>query len=729
MEKSDKLEQRKNKFTDIKIFPVPFPLRANQGNLTINTSTPKQLSKEHIINQAIKFQVQGNILKASKYYEYCLQQDFNDHRVFSNYGVVLEGLGKLKEAERSYRKAIEIKPDLPEAHANLGNILRDLGELQEAEVSTRKAIEINPNFANAHANLGNILRDLGELQEAEVSTRKAIEINPYFAYAHANLGNILRDLGELQEAEVSTRKAIEINPDFAHAHANLGNILRDLGELQEAEVSTRKAIEINPNFAEAYSNLGNILMELGKLQDAELSQRKAIEINPDLAIAHSNLGSILKDLGKFQEAKISYRKAIEINPDLPEAHSNLGNILKDLGKFQEAEISQLKAIEINPDFANAHYNLGNLLKDLGKLKDAEISTSKAIKLNPDFANAHYNLGLLLLHKSDCELSLKYFSKSAELLRGHQNQEPNHKRFTTISKAKIEHDIEQFEYLATKGIETEKFRDLAILYKKVGAEINWPSETELISLSNKHLSLIKLSYNRLIHQIEAPRLKQEAVNNSLDVEKITNNYFNHDFGLTYIDNFLSPTALELLRKFLLGSTIWFDVKKGGYLGAYLKEGLASPLIIQIADELRKKFPKIFQDHPINQIWAYKYDSRAKNENSSVKGINVHADQAAINVNFWITPKEANLNSDSGGLIIYDVEAPKEWDFKTYNNDEQKIREELKNSKGNTKVIPHNENRAVVFNSNLFHETDNYEFKQGYENRRINVTMLFGWRRNA
>ena len=51
-------------------------------------------------------------------------------------------------------------------------------------------------------------------------------------------------------------------------------------------------------------------------------------------------------------------------------------------------------------------------------------------------------------------------------------------------------------------------------------------------------------------------------------------------------------------------------------------------------------------------------------------------------------------------------------------------ELKKSKGNTQVIPYNENRAVIFNSNLFHETDSYEFKEGYENRRINVTMLFG-----
>ena len=82
--------------------------------------------------------------------------------------------------------------------------------------------------------------------------------------------------------------------------------------------------------------------------------------------------------------------------------------------------------------------------------------------------------------------------------------------------------------------------------------------------------------------------------------------------------------------------------------------------------------------------------------------------------------------SGGLVVYNAEAPLEWDFNTYNNNEEKIREEiLKSVKGKT-TIPYNENRAVIFNSNLFHETDNIDFKDGYENRRINVTMLFGKR---
>jgi hypothetical protein len=40
------------------------------------------------------------------------------------------------------------------------------------------------------------------------------------------------------------------------------------------------------------------------------------------------------------------------------------------------------------------------------------------------------------------------------------------------------------------------------------------------------------------------------------------------------------------------------------------------------------------------------------------------------------------------------------------------------------VPYRENRAVLFDSRLFHYSDAPKFAQGYENYRINVTLLFG-----
>jgi len=59
-----------------------------------------------------------------------------------------------------------------------------------------------------------------------------------------------------------------------------------------------------------------------------------------------------------------------------------------------------------------------------------------------------------------------------------------------------------------------------------------------------------------------------------------------------------------------------------------------------------------------LWAYKYDER-------YTGINVHADEAAVNLNFWVTPEDANLDKESGGLVIYTKKPPADWTFDMYN----------------------------------------------------------------
>ena len=253
-------DAHKEEGNTIATFPVPFTLEEVQGKgktkKNISISTNNSLSKQDAINQAINLHSQGNIKEAIKYYQYCINQNFNDPIIFSNYAIILKELGKLKEAEILVRKAIDIKPNYAEAHLNLGNILKGLGKFKEAEILVRKAIQIKPNYAEAHNNLGNILSDLGDLKEAEVSQRKAIKLKSDFAMAHFNLGSILQDLGNLKEAEISTRKAINLKPDFAMAHANLGTILKGLKRFDEAISSFNQAYNLCPENQQYVSMAG-----------------------------------------------------------------------------------------------------------------------------------------------------------------------------------------------------------------------------------------------------------------------------------------------------------------------------------------------------------------------------------------------------------------------------------------------------------------------------------------
>ena len=184
----------------------------------INLSNFQNKDDNQILNDAIKYHYEGNLLKASKIYKHLIEKGSENSNVFTNYGLILINLGKLKDAEFFIRKAIQLNPKNTVAYSNLGGLLKDLRKLKDAEFFIRKAIALNPKDSIAHANLGNVFKDLGKLEEAEKSFLMAIKLNPKDSIAHANLGNVFKDLGKLEEAEASLLRAIEINPNFGKAY-------------------------------------------------------------------------------------------------------------------------------------------------------------------------------------------------------------------------------------------------------------------------------------------------------------------------------------------------------------------------------------------------------------------------------------------------------------------------------------------------------------------------------
>jgi Flp pilus assembly protein TadD len=565
----------------------------------------------------------------------------------------------------------------------------------------------------------------GQLQQALSKSSQMLERFPNSVVLYNIAGASNAGLMQFDAAINSYKKALKIKPDFADAYNNMGNALNEKGDLEAAIDSYKQALKIKPDYADAYYNMGIALKDKGDLEAAIDNYKQALKIKPDYAEAYNNMGTSLNEKGDLEAAIDNYKQALKIKPDYAEAYNNMGTSLNEKGDLEAAIESYKQALKIKPDYAEAYNNMGTSLNEKGDLEVAIESYKQALKIKPDYVEAYINLGMTFIEVGNRDNAFLNLKKSHELIRGKDPVNPFHQSFLTISKAKIDHDIDQFKYLADSGYDVEKFQALAELYRDVSLEIDW-SGGQIQRLSNEHQKLLKETYNRTINVLEAPELVDGTLRDTLERGKITKDYFKHDHGLTYIDNFLTPSALNSIRKFLLGSTIWYEIKRGGYLGAYLKEGLACPLLLQIADDLRINFPEIFKNHQLKQLWAYKYDSRAYKDDNGLTGIKAHADQAAVNVNFWITPATANLNPESGGLIVHNTPAPLGWDFKTYNNDDEKIAKCLENGSREKSIVPYNENRVVIFNSNLIHKTDRFEFKEGYENRRINVTMLFGLR---
>jgi hypothetical protein len=91
---------------------------------------------------------------------------------------------------------------------------------------------------------------------------------------------------------------------------------------------------------------------------------------------------------------------------------------------------------------------------------------------------------------------------------------------------------------------------------------------------------------------------------------------------------------------------------------------------------------------------------------------------------VTPDQANLNPSGSGLVVCRAPPPDAWEMKDYNADKEEIAAFLERHAGDSLIVPYRENRAALFESRLFHRSDAPEFAAGYQNHRINLTLLFG-----
>ena len=492
---------------------------------------------------------------------------------------------------------------------------------------------------------------------------------------------------------------------------------------QRADRVLRKLLKAEPRNAEGLHLAGVARHQAGKVKQARGLVERAIEVAPENATYRVTLGQILVKAGELPSATAAYEAAVTLNPLDAETYFALAGAWKRMGHLEAAIQCYEKALEIQPNNAPAFYNLGNALKAAGRLEEAVEAYRIALAVQPGLLPVFKNLGTALKELGRTAEGFQVLRAGARIMFAPDTvSEGELQRPLRTSKAKLQHDSEQLRFLIARGRLSKELADHAAIYESLAESAPGEEPTASLEIPAETWQRVAKSYNRLIYLNDGEGCAQSAVNPELDFAKIQSDYQAKKPEITYFDNFLTDEALRRLREFCLESTIWYKRYDNGYLGAMLVDGFASPLLAQIVDELPQALPGIFGEHKLNQAWAFKYDSE-------LTGINLHADFAAVNVNFWITPDDASEDSEAGGLVVWDKEAPLDWDFDKYNADEAAMRTFLAESDAEAVRVPYRQNRALVFNSDLFHETDRIAFRPGYENRRINITLLYGDRRSA
>jgi tetratricopeptide (TPR) repeat protein len=628
---------------------------------------------QQLLGQATALHQRGQLAEAEPLYRQVLAAGPGQYQAQYLLAVLLYQQQRFTEAAPAVEAALKLSPDAVESLLLKGAILQALGRGEEALSSLAAATSRQPAHAEAWYNQGVVLAGLERQEEALDAFDRALALRPG-APAWTNRGTALKALGRSRDALESHDCALALDPGFAPALYNRGVALLDLQRFFEAVIAFDQALVRVPDNHEAWNNRGVALARLEQFVQALDSYDRCLAIRSDYALAWKNRGTVLTRLQRFDEAVVSFDRAIAhgLGGDVADALSGRGDVLRHRMRFDEAIANYDRALALAPDNADAWSNRAACLQVVLRFAEAAESVNKALALAPDHIHALAVKGSLLCETGDIAQGLNSYRRRAELLHGGtdvtQDGDPDFKK---------RHDSEQREYLAAQGIAATGF-----------------------------------------HIAGGEKLAAPAVNPA-NASEIAAQWAGTDPKIAVIDNLLTPDALEGLRHFCWGSTIWKKPYPDGYLGAMPDHGFACPLLAQIAQELRGVFPAIFGNLGLGQWWGFKYDS-------SLSGIRIHADQAAVNVNFWITPDEANRNPDNGGLVIWNKKPPLDWNSLRSNGDEKAARELLAETGAKPVIVPYRANRAVIFDSDLFHETDHIEFKPGYLNRRINVTMLYGRR---
>jgi tetratricopeptide (TPR) repeat protein len=416
--------------------------------------------------------------------------------------------------------------------------------------------------------------------------------------------------------------------------------------------------------------------------------------------------------GRLAEAESAYRAALAIVPADTAVTHNLGVAIAAQGRHREAIGCFEQALRVDPGYVSAHYNRAVALTTLGETQEAIKAFSRAATLEPQHYQAHRALGFLRLSQGERGRALDHFARTYELRRGDDRIAIALKSLTTTTGHKLRHDAEQFLYLSQRIRDRLRFDLLARSYLEVAKQV----PDEIVTLSDAQIELLGEDYNTPIHLRAAPEVAGRAVNERPDRAALTAQF--EEQGAVPVDDLLMPQVLESLRRFLLESTIWHDFFHiDGFVASYLEDGLACPLLLQIADELRRAFPDILGEHPLSQAWAFK-GLRAQ------AAVDVHADDATVSVNFWVTPTEANLEPGSGGLVVCRAPPPDDWEIKDYDEDRERIVTFLEQKAADSLIVSYRQNRAVLFRSRLFHHSDRPKFASNHENHRINLTLLYG-----
>ena len=203
----------------------------------------------------------------------------------------------LPQSKAYAMRAIKLDDSLAEPHATLGLVNDQLWQWAEAEREFKRAIELNPDYATAYHWYFISLSGRGRFDEAAEMIKRANELDPLSSIITGNLSQMYQGQNNYQASIETSLKTIELNPNFSDAYRVLGLSYLKQGRESEGIANLEKAAELSnrasvslADLGYAYGVTGNRTKAIAIAKQLEEMYQKKQSVGRSVAAVYAGLG-------------------------------------------------------------------------------------------------------------------------------------------------------------------------------------------------------------------------------------------------------------------------------------------------------------------------------------------------------------------------------------------------------------------------------------------------------
>jgi tetratricopeptide (TPR) repeat protein len=255
---------------------------------------------------------------------------YNFGRNYLSLGSVFFERGYPETSETFFRRALQDDSASAEALYGLGSVYLQQQKLKEARKSFERALKLQSSypgtFPNAWNNLGILSAREGNTAAAIESFHRALQIDPAHLIALLNLGNAYRQRKEWVEAKKALQRAFDVGPDDPEVNYSLGIVCAQLEESDRAYEYLKRAVELRPVYPEALNNLGVLYLRTRRPEDAIHSFEESIRVAPEYDQSYLNLARVYAIQGEPEKAREVLLELLRQHPDHAQAKAQLNQL-------------------------------------------------------------------------------------------------------------------------------------------------------------------------------------------------------------------------------------------------------------------------------------------------------------------------------------------------------------------------------------------------------------------